>query len=64
MPRDNKPSCECEVTLAPGQSLLRGSSLSRVHVNRPLVIKVYAYGLGKLALQATIIFLTCYPQEQ
>ena len=35
--RDNKSSCECEVTLAPGQSLPRGSSLSRVHVNRPLV---------------------------
>ena len=36
LPRDNKSSCEREVTLAPGQSLPRGSSLSRVHVNRPL----------------------------
>ena len=36
LPRDNKPSCEREVTLAPGQSLPRGSSLSRVHVKRPL----------------------------
>ena len=34
--RDNKSSCEREVMLAPGQSLPRGSSLSRVHVNRPL----------------------------
>ena len=34
--RDNKSSCEREVTLAPGQSLPRGSSLSRVHVNRPI----------------------------
>ena len=40
MPWDNKLSCEREVTLAPGQSLPRGSSLSRVHVNRPLVIKL------------------------
>ena len=38
LPRDNKSSCEREVTLAPGQSLPRGSSLSRVHVNRPLDI--------------------------
>ena len=37
LPRDNKSSCEREVTLAPGQSLPRGSSLSRVHVNRPLL---------------------------
>ena len=37
LPRDNKSSCECEITLAPGQSLARGSLLSRVHVNRPLV---------------------------
>ena len=36
LPRDNKSSCEREVTLAPGQSLPWGSSLSRVHVNRPL----------------------------
>ena len=36
LPRDNKSSCECEVTVDPGQSLPRGSSLSRVHVNRPL----------------------------
>ena len=36
LPRDNKSSCEREVTLAPGQSLPRGSSLSRVHVNRLL----------------------------
>ena len=36
LPRDNKSSCEHEVTLAPGQSLPRGGSLSRVHVNRPL----------------------------
>ena len=35
--RDNKSFCEREVMLAPGQSLPRGSSLSRVHVNRPLV---------------------------
>ena len=33
---ENKSSCEHEVTLAPGQSLPQGSSLSRVHVNRPL----------------------------
>ena len=37
LPRDNESSCEREVTLASGQSLPRGSSLSRVHVNRPLV---------------------------
>ena len=37
LPQDNKSSCEREVTLALGQSLPRGSSLSRVHVNRPLV---------------------------
>ena len=36
LPRDNKSSCEREVTLAPGQPLPRDSSLSRVHVNRPL----------------------------
>ena len=30
--RDNKSPCEREVMLAPGQSLPRGSSLSRVHV--------------------------------
>ena len=35
LPRDNESSCEREVTLAPGQSLPRGSSLSRVHVNSP-----------------------------
>ena len=34
--RDNKSSCEREVTPVPGQSLPWGSSLSRVHVNRPL----------------------------
>ena len=39
LPRDNESSCEREVTLAPGQSLPQGSSLSRVHVNRPLVIQ-------------------------
>ena len=37
--RDNKSSCEREVTLAPGESLPRGSSLSRVHVNRPLLVR-------------------------
>ena len=37
LPWDNKPLCEREVTLAPGQPLPRGSSLSRVHVNRPLI---------------------------
>ena len=36
---DNKFSCEREVTLAPGQSLSRSSSLSQVHVNRPLESK-------------------------
>ena len=30
--RDNKSSCEREVTLAPGQSLHRGGSMSWVHV--------------------------------
>ena len=40
LPRDNKSSFESEVTLAPGQSLPRGSSLSRVHVNRPLVVQL------------------------
>ena len=34
--RDSKSLCEREVTFAPGKSLPRGSSLSRVHVNRPL----------------------------
>ena len=38
-PLDNKSSCEREVKLAPGQSLPRGSSLSRVDVNRPLMNK-------------------------
>ena len=37
LPRDNKSSCELEVTLVPGQSLTRGSSLPWVHVNRPSV---------------------------
>ena len=37
LPRENKSSCEHEVMLAPGQSLPRGSSLSWVHVNRPLI---------------------------
>ena len=37
LPRGNKSSCEREVTLAPRQSLPRGSSLSWVHVNRPLL---------------------------
>ena len=36
VPGQCKSSCEREVTLAPGQSLPWGSSLSRVHVNRPL----------------------------
>ena len=41
MPRDNKSSCEREVTLAPGQTyaLPRGSSLSWVHVNRPKTLR-------------------------
>ena len=38
-PRDNKSSCEREITLNPGQWLPRGSLLSWVHVNRPLVIQ-------------------------
>ena len=33
---DNRSSCEHEVMLALGQSLPQGSSLSWVHVNRPL----------------------------
>ena len=37
LPRDNKSSCEREATLVLGQSLPQGSSLSRVHVNRPLI---------------------------
>ena len=41
LPRDNKSSCECEVKLASGQSLPRGSSLSWFHVNRP---KTYVKG--------------------
>ena len=36
---DNKSPCEREVTLVPGQSLSRSSSLSQVHVNRPLESK-------------------------
>ena len=39
LPRDNKSSCERKETLAPGQSLPRGSSLSRVQVNRPKTLR-------------------------
>ena len=38
-PGNNKSSCEHEVMLALGQSLPRGSSLSRVHENRPLKLE-------------------------
>ena len=39
LPWDNKSSCEREVTLAAGQSLPQGSSLSWVHVNRPKTLR-------------------------
>ena len=55
LPRDNKLSCEREVTLAnyvnARHSLLRSSSLSRVHVNRPSVEKVVLL----LCIQCTLI---------
>ena len=41
LPRDNKSLCEREVTLALGQSLPRGSSLSRVHVKRPSILVTF-----------------------
>ena len=50
LPRDNKSSSEREVTLAPGQSLPWGSSLSRVHVNRPL------YSLFQKGSHINIVF--------
>ena len=52
LPQDNKPSCEREVTLAQGQSLPRGSSLSRVHVNRPLDWNSIQLDNGKVKSQS------------
>ena len=36
--RDNKLSCERDVPFAPGQSLPKGSTLPRRHLNRPLAL--------------------------
>ena len=57
-PGVNKSSCERKVTLAPGQSLPRGSSLSRVHVNRLLLkFQVFMIILKILFILISALFL-------
>ena len=61
LPRGNKLLCEREVALAPGQSLPRGSSLSRVHVNRPLEnITVKYASLVNRIKRFRIFFCFCF----
>ena len=53
--RDNKSSCEREVMLARGQSLPLGSSLSRVHVNRPLKGDIELFNIFTILVSILII---------